>query len=233
MPDVCGRGKAPWRIWTSLGDQLRRPTGRSGRIIGLVMDRLNKQVIRETVQALRVQPGDRVLEIGFGTGLGITMLRAAGHGVRISGIDHSSEMLAAARRTHRTAVAQGCVELVGGSAARLPWVDETFHKVMAVNVAYFFGADGAEMREAYRVLRPTGFLALFVTDRSAMQNWPFAGANTHRLYDTGDLVASMVSAGFAASTIAVAECRLPLGVTGLIATARKVCHPGRIHRNSH
>jgi demethylmenaquinone methyltransferase/2-methoxy-6-polyprenyl-1,4-benzoquinol methylase len=55
---------------------------------------------RQAVNALRLQPGEHVVDIGCGTGLNFPQLRqAVGAQGFITGVDLSEEMLAQARRT--------------------------------------------------------------------------------------------------------------------------------------
>ena len=53
--------------------QFGRPTGFVGRLVGLVMATRvsNRERNRRTTELVEIQPGDRVLEIGYGRGLAI------------------------------------------------------------------------------------------------------------------------------------------------------------------
>jgi ubiquinone/menaquinone biosynthesis C-methylase UbiE len=142
----------------------------------------------------------------------------------VLGIDHSAAMLAQAVRRNRRAVAEGRLQLRLGRFDALPWPAGCIDKILAVNVIYFFRADGAELREARRVLLPGGRIAVFATDRSAMAQWKFAGPDTHRLVDRQELLRRFASGGFAADDVTVRSIALPLGITGLLAVAQKrVC----------
>jgi ubiquinone/menaquinone biosynthesis C-methylase UbiE len=110
---------------------------------------------RPILDALALQPGDRLLEIGCGGGL---LLRdALGTGVKAAGLDHSPDMAALAReRAPGAAVLQATAE-------RLPFAADAFTAV-AMSVVFFFFAEPLRvLGECRRVLRPGGRLAVFTT----------------------------------------------------------------------
>src|SRR6266436_2200567 len=88
---------------------------------------------------------------------------------------------------------------------------------------YFFDSDGRDMSEVYRVLRSGGRTVIYVTSRETMTKWPFAGPETHKLYDRNELLDFLVDAGFQPSDVAIEDVRLPFGIKGLLATAVKSC----------
>jgi SAM-dependent methyltransferase len=130
-------------------------------------------------------------------------------------------MIEQAKRMNEAAVSSGRMVLVQGPFSPLPWIDEMFDKVLLVNVVYFFDADGRDMSEVYRVLRSGGRAVIYVTSRESMTKWPFAGPETHKLYDRDELLDLLVDAGFQPSDIAIEDVRLPFGIKGLLATAAK------------
>ena len=54
-----------------------------------------------------------------------------------------------------------------------------------------------------------------------MRRWPFAGPDTHRLFDQTGLTALLLDAGFAADWIRIERVDAGFGVLGLLAVARK------------
>jgi SAM-dependent methyltransferase len=123
--------------------------------------------------------------------------------------------------------------LVRGAFSPLPWIDEMFHKVLLVNVAYFFDADGRDISEVYRVLRSGGRLVIYVTSRETMEKWPFAGPETHRTFDAGDLARLLEDAGFRRSHITITHAELALGVKGFVAVAEKSWRSTRLDEERH
>jgi SAM-dependent methyltransferase len=209
------------RMWGRFGRQLRHPTGVLGSLAGWFMAIINDRPNRLAIDALAPGPNDRVLELGFGPGWALRTIAARAPGGQFFGIDQSDRMLEQAANINQAAIAAGRMQLVKGQFHPLPWIDGTFNKILLVNVAYFFGSDGNDAAEVFRVLKPGGRLVVYVTARETMEKWPFAGPDTHRTYDSNDLRNLLENAGFQRSEIRIQTLTLPFGICGLLATAEK------------
>jgi demethylmenaquinone methyltransferase/2-methoxy-6-polyprenyl-1,4-benzoquinol methylase len=107
---------------------------------------------RATRAALGLAPGERVLDVGAGTGVSTEELaRSGAHAV---GVDLSLGMLLAGRRTRPH------VPLLAGDALRLPFADATFDAVTISFALRNVTDTGAALRELARVTRPGGRLVV-------------------------------------------------------------------------
>jgi ubiquinone/menaquinone biosynthesis C-methylase UbiE len=97
----------------------------------------------------------RVLEVGVGTGLNLELYPA---GVRLTGVDISSRMLA--RAAARASAPQAEVALVRGEVERLPFPDHTFDTVVATCVFCSVADPVAGLGELTRVVRDDGRILL-------------------------------------------------------------------------
>ena len=119
----------------------------------------------EYLGLLDIGPGDRVLDVGCGSGV-VTRAIATrvGPGGRAVGVDPSSELLAIARDLARGGASGERIEFHEGSALRLPFADGSFDAVVCVTVlSHVPGGDGA-IPELVRVLRPGGRLGVYDLD---------------------------------------------------------------------
>lgn len=146
----------------ALAVQLRKPVGEYGREVGKVMAQKNAEVNAFTLECLDVQPKDHVLEIGFGPGEGIAQAVQLTPEGFVAGIDYSPDMLAMAKERNYRALMQEQGELQLGHAQELPYTDESFHKIFAVNVFHFWPSPTQELAECFRVLKAGGRVAFFM-----------------------------------------------------------------------
>ena len=146
--------------------QFARPSGVLGRVVGYFMAITNKQRSWWVLPLLDIHQNDRVLEVGFGSGIDIQRVSEMAIDGFVAGVDHSPVMVEHARRRNAAAIRKGLAEVSLGSASQLPFPDESFDKIFSINVAQFWPDAVSPMREMRRVLRIGGVVAIAVQPRS-------------------------------------------------------------------
>jgi phosphatidylethanolamine/phosphatidyl-N-methylethanolamine N-methyltransferase len=109
-----------------------------------------------TIRQLAPRPGERVLEVGVGTGLMLPLYPAH---CRVVGVDFSAEMLErAADRVSRHGMSH--IELQRMDAANMQFDDGSFDAVVAAYVVTAVPDYRAVLREIERICRPGGRVIL-------------------------------------------------------------------------
>ena len=114
------------------------------------------------IKLLQIQPGDRVLEVGVGTGLNLPMYP---HGCSVTGIDISVEMLRKARGRAKE-LGRGNVTLSVMDASNLQFPDDTFDHVLATYVISAVPDPVKTLLEMRRVCKPQGHVVILNHFRS-------------------------------------------------------------------
>jgi SAM-dependent methyltransferase len=130
-----------------------RPSGFLGRLGGVIMARVNRDAAAQVIELVDVRPNDKVLEVGFGPGVAIQLLSQRVPAGWVAGVDQSQEMVRQAAARNAEAARGRRVDLRYGSAERLPFGDETFDKVLAINSMQAWTDAGAGLREIRRETR--------------------------------------------------------------------------------
>ena len=96
-----------------IGSQFKKPSGLLGRIISLVMIKGNSPEYDRIIPELDIRQNDRILEIGYGHGLGVDRISTM-YECYITGIDFSELMYKQATRRNWKHIRNKKVELYYG-----------------------------------------------------------------------------------------------------------------------
>lgn len=107
------------------------------------------------VRHAKVKAGDRVLDVGCGTG--VVSITAARIGAQVTGLDLTPELLQRARENARTSEVQ--VDFHEGDAESLPFGDSSFDVVLSQFGHIFAPRPEIATAEMLRVLKPGGTIA--------------------------------------------------------------------------
>ena len=126
------------------------------------LDHLHARGFAATVELadlLPVTAGARLLDIGCGIG-GPARYLAQRFGARVDGIDITPRFVEIANRLTAATGLTGRVTAIPGDGQRLPWPEASFDGALCQHVTMNVPDRPAFFAEAFRVLRPGGFLAL-------------------------------------------------------------------------
>lgn len=136
---------------------------RISKAYDLIADSGERDARNQGIDALNLQAGESVLDIGYGTGSAVLELaKRVGVDGSVTGIDISPGMQSVAHEKVNESGTQAKVQLDVGSALALPYPDDTFDAVYTSFTLELFPAEDIPkvLAEARRVLKPDGRLGV-------------------------------------------------------------------------
>jgi len=123
------------------------------------MEDHHSDITDQTLALMDIQPEDRILDLGCGTGWASRrMARVAVRG-EVVGLDVADEML---RRADLASSAFKNVRYVLGSAENIAEADNAFSKVLSVESFYYYADQGKALDELRRVMAPGAKLFILI-----------------------------------------------------------------------
>lgn len=179
--------------------QLGKPAGLFGRVyMTRFLNEGNQRSNELALGHLGARPTDRILEIGFGGGWLLRQLAGIATDGKVVGLDHSKTMVDSARGAFRAFGDK--VELVCGSAEKLPFDAKSFDRVCTVHALYFWNDPKQAIREIHRVLRPGGTVVIGIHSKAKLETQPLT-RHTFTLYAPEDVAALLAEASFEAVAV--------------------------------
>jgi SAM-dependent methyltransferase len=140
--------------------QFRNPSGGFGRVNLWDMNRRHGPVTDWGLGHVTFAADATILDVGCGGGKTMQNLAGMARQGRVYGVDHSSASIDASRYLNRRLIDAGRVELRQAGVSRLPFRDQMFDLVTAVETHFYWPDLRSDMREVWRVLKPGGTLLI-------------------------------------------------------------------------
>jgi ubiquinone/menaquinone biosynthesis C-methylase UbiE len=143
---------------------------------GEKMESHHLDITEKTLRRMDLRPGERVLDLGCGSGWATRLLARLvtggpeGFG-QVVGLDVSDEMVRQARADSKDF---DNILYVWGSATQIPWEENFFDKVLSVESFYYYPDQDRALVELFRVMAPRGRLFILInlyTDNPYSLQW--------------------------------------------------------------
>src|SRR2546423_1467748 len=123
------------------------------------MESHHSDITDQTLALMDLQPADRVLDLGCGTGWASRRMARIVTAGEVVGLDVADEML-----NHARQASEGIhnIRYLWGSAENIPAADNTFTKVLSVESFYYYADQGKAIEELRRVMAPAGRLFILI-----------------------------------------------------------------------
>jgi ubiquinone/menaquinone biosynthesis C-methylase UbiE len=135
-------------------------TVRSGAGYDRLMGRWSRKLARPFLDFAGVGSGERILDVGCGTGSLTFTLPEAAEVSEIAAIDYSPVFVEEARRRNT----DPRITILQGDATAIPFPDSRFDRALALLVLHFVPEADKAIAEMRRVVRPGGVVASAVWD---------------------------------------------------------------------
>ena len=137
-----------------------KPRGFWGRLMIRSMNKGHNELTDWALSYLNIENGCRALDIGCGGGKTVGKLCGMVGSGKVYGIDYSDLCVKKSIKHNHKNILCGKAEITQASVSQLPFPDDSFNLVTAVETYYFWPDKLRDLMEIHRVLRSGGKLLL-------------------------------------------------------------------------
>lgn len=140
--------------------QSQKPSGLIGRVITKIWSFYFKKLSLWAIKQTTISDNYRILEIGYGGGSTIKNLLALNKNLEIHGIDISKESYRTAQCVHSDSIRKGSVQLKIGNVENMPYQNNYFDRIFAIQTHIFWKDIKKSFQEVYRVMSSNSTLII-------------------------------------------------------------------------
>ncbi|MBW3113131.1 MULTISPECIES: class I SAM-dependent DNA methyltransferase [Bacillaceae] len=149
----------------SIQKHFKRPKGFLGWFVGKVMEFDNRKINNWSIKQLAIQNGERILEVGYGTGYCIRRISKLYPGSFVDGVDISDTMKETAQSKNEEAIEKGRVRLFVQDISQFELNDVQYDRILSVNNYPLWNDQKQALIHLYKMLKTDGTLLITVQPR--------------------------------------------------------------------
>lgn len=148
------------RKYHKLTENAVKPTGFWGRLMIRSMNKGHHAVTDWGLSHVTIENGFRVLDVGCGGGATVAKLCEMVGSGKVYGVDYSPLCVEKSEKANRKNILCGKAQIMQAGVSALPFEDESFHLITAVETYYFWPDKCSDLKELLRTLKHGGRLLL-------------------------------------------------------------------------
>ena len=155
-------------------NQCRKPAGEVGKFIASSMNEDHFEVTTWGLDKISIKQDDTILDIGCGGGRTINRLANIAKKGKIIGVDYSMDCVNWSKEFNKELIDEKRVEVYNANVQKLPFENDKFNVVTAVETIYFWPDLLKSFKEVKRVLKSSGtFIVInemYISDKFKEKN---------------------------------------------------------------
>jgi predicted TPR repeat methyltransferase len=183
-------------MFYSIAQQFKRPSGLLGRFVSNIISKGTKPAYITLITEMNVRPGEKLLEIGYGPGVGIKELFTRANPGKYYGIDFSELMFEKASKLNNSLIDAGKAELLFGDFLTTDIVHMGFDRVFCSNVVYFWNDLVVPFSKIRSLLKDGGKFHFFMESKEDLNRQKFTDDAVFNKHSIEKVMADLKLAGF-------------------------------------
>jgi SAM-dependent methyltransferase len=148
-----------------MASQFKKPTGLFGMFTSNLMIKGNRSNYDTLIKDLNIKANDKILEIGYGPGIGINLIADTCQSCSIHGIDFSKLMYRRATELNRKYIDDKRAKLLFGDFLTTNIGTYDYDKIFCLNVVYFWDDLQRPFEKIKSLLKKDGMFCFYMAHK--------------------------------------------------------------------
>ncbi|MBU3126133.1 class I SAM-dependent methyltransferase [Clostridium tagluense] len=192
-------------------NQCKKPTGVLGKVIAEGMNIGHFELTSWGLEKINIKNKDVILDIGCGGGRTINRMASIATEGKIFGIDYSLDCVKWSKDYNTQFVKTNRVEIFHASVEKIPFENNKFDVISAVETIYFWPNLVESFKEVKRILKPSGkfiiICEMYSSENFKERNDKLIALSDMKIHTPKELKELLEKAGFNNITIDLMEER--------------------------